>query len=283
MLLRSLGRLAAHLPVLCLVLASLPPARAHDTWFEVQTGPRAGQLQLALGTGNRFPQQEFSIAPAMLAHHGCRHGRRAAVPLRPLRQTRSALLVTSVATAGAQRDQDAALTCWAQLHPLHITIEPALVAVYLDEIAAPAAVRAAWQAMQLRGVSWSEHYTKHARAEVLDRRLGGGDAPPAQPLSLGLDIVLESGLDRLHAGDEIRFQVLRDGQPLPGLAVELRSDQSPLGLWRRTDDQGRARVKVPLAGNWLLRGTDLRLSTTRADAWDSRFVTLAFSVAARPD
>jgi hypothetical protein len=39
---------------------------------------------------------------------------------------------------------------------------------------------------------------------------------------------------------------------------------------------------VPLAGHWLLRGTDLRLSDTVPDSWDSRFVTLAFSVLQQP-
>ena len=79
-------------------------------------------------------------------------------------------------------------------------------------------------------------------------------------------------------GDTGSFQLLRDGQPLAGLAVEFRHERAPMGFWRITDAQGRVQTRLPLAGRWVLRGTDLRLSSERPDTWDSRFVTLAFSV-----
>ena len=129
---------------------------------------------------------------------------------------------------------------------------------------------------------WVERYSKHARIELRDPRLGGGDAPPARPVPMAMDIVLDSGLERLQAGDDIRFRVLRDGQPLAGQPIEVRTSHSAFGLWVRTDADGRAAVRLPLPGAWLLRGTDLRLSTTRPDTWDSRFVTLALEVAPRP-
>ena len=46
--------------------------------------------------------------------------------------------------------------------------------------------------------------------------------------------------------------------------------------------QGRVQVRLPLAGRWVLRGTDLRPSSERPGTWDSRFITLAFEVAAPP-
>jgi hypothetical protein len=70
--------------------------------------------------------------------------------------------------------------------------------------------------------------------------------------------------------------VLRDGRPLAGLAVELRSDLSPIGIWRSTDADGRVELTLPLAARWILRGTDVRPAD--GDRWDSRFVTLAFEV-----
>ena len=42
--------------------------------------------------------------------------------------------------------------------------------------------------------------------------------------------------------------------------------------------QGRVRIQAPLAGQWVLRGTDLRLSERVPDTWESRFVTLAFEI-----
>jgi hypothetical protein len=38
-------------------------------------------------------------------------------------------------------------------------------------------------------------------------------------------------------------------------------------------------VQPPLAGRWVLRGTDLAPAAGQPDAWESRFITLAFDVA----
>jgi hypothetical protein len=54
-----------------------------------------------------------------------------------------------------------------------------------------------------------------------------------------------------------------------------------VGLWSQTDEQGRVTLQAPLAGRWILRGTDLALSASRPDEWESRFATLAFEVAPR--
>ena len=79
-------------------------------------------------------------------------------------------------------------------------------------------------------------------------------------------------------GDEVTFTLLRDGQPLAGLPLELKSALTRLSFWTQTDGAGRATLRLPLAGRWLARAVDLRLSTTAPDEWESRFVTLAFEV-----
>jgi hypothetical protein len=274
---------------LALAVATAWPAGAgaHDTWFAATPLHRAGHWQLALGTGNQFPRQEFPITPQALAQQGCRHGAEAPVPTQP-RVTRPGAAPTALAllvrtAGGARRGQSGAVTCWAELHPLDITIAPDRVRVYLDEIAASPALRDTWRDMQRRGLPWVERYSKHARIELLDRRLGGGDAPAARPVPMDLDIVLERNLEPVRAGDVIRFQVLRDGAPLADQPIELRGDRTTLGLWVRTDADGRAAVRVPFSGQWVLRGTDLRLSTERPGTWDSRFITLAFEALPRVD
>ena len=275
-------RLPVAGPTLLALLLAAPLAQAHDTWFQPALQARAGHWQLALGTGDRFPRQDYPLTADSLRQQGCRLGDGPVLAMQPFRMDATSLHLRARVPGGARRGQSDTLTCWAELQPLDITIEPAKVQRYLDEIAAPPAVRAAWQGQQARGVRWLERYRKSARIELRDPRLGGGEVPPAQPVPVAMDIVFDGGLPPLHAGDEVRFRVLRNGQPLPGQAIEARSALSPLGLWVRTDAEGRAGVRLPLPGAWLLRGTHLQPAADRPDAWESDFVTLAFDVAPRP-
>ena len=260
-----MGRTAA---VLLLALAAAG-AHAHDSWFEALPGTRSDELRLALGTGNRFPVHETTIGAGSLEAAHCRGADGVDLPLRQLHDGERALELGLRIPAGT------ALSCWAQQTPQQLKLEqaPDKIRLYLDEIKAPAAVRQRWAALDARGLPWQESYTKNARIER------GATTP--QPLPLGLDIVVDGAPPR--AGTVLAFSVLRRGQPLAHFAVELVHAASGQGLWLHTDDAGRAQVTVPLGGNWLLRGTDLRVHPEQADAWESDFVTLAFSAApARP-
>ena len=251
-----------------LLCAMAGSAVAHDTWFERLSTDTAGRSTLALGTGNRFPRHEFGVAASSLPQKGCREpGGGSVAALKPLRETDRALIVRTPRVGAS------GLSCWAQQQPFDVEIAPPVVETYFREINAPPAVRTAWAEMQARGLAWKERFSKHARIE-----LPGRHTASPQPAGMAMDVLLESGLGPIRPGDALSFQVLRDGQPLPGLAVELRSDQSPIGFWKHTDAQGRVNFAPPLAGRWVLRGTDLRLSTSVPDTWDSRFVTLGFEV-----
>jgi uncharacterized GH25 family protein len=92
-------------------------------------------------------------------------------------------------------------------------------------------------------------------------------------VGLGLEIVV-LGDQAIGVGRPLTFQVLRDGAPLPGLAIELVSERSPIGIWRVTDDGGQLTHSLPFGGRWLLRGTEL-IASAPAGTWQSRFVTLA--------
>jgi hypothetical protein len=247
---------------IALALAAAGPACAHDTWFEQLPGSGA---QLALGTGNQFPRQEVPVGATSLVASGCRDSRGRASPLRVLRETPTALrLRTSVADV---------ITCWGQQSSFEVELPVDKVALYLREINPPAWVQGEWARLQAAGMPWKERYAKHARIE-----LRGGDGP-AQPAAMAMDVLLDERAPRV--GQLLGFQVLRDGRPLPDQAVELRSDMSPLGIWRRTDAGGRASVPVPLPGRWMLRGTDLRRSDIVPDQFESRFFSLAFHVRPR--
>jgi hypothetical protein len=247
-------------------------AAAHDTWFEPLPPGRTGELRLALGTGNLFPRQEFAIDAKYLVRQGC-HSAGAGVAA-AVGRVGALRALGNTATALHLQAPLAARSCWAQIQPFELTLAPELISVYLDEINAPADLRATWAALQARGLPWQETYTKHARIN-----LGGVTAQSAAPSGMAMDMLMLSAAGPLRVRDKIVVQVLRESRPLAGFNVELRSDVSPQGQWHLTDGDGRVTLQPPAPGRWVLRGTDLALSATRPDEWESRFVTLAFEVA----
>ena len=260
------------------VALSAGASHAHDTWFAPLPSDTPCSVALALGTGNRFPVHESGIGMQHLLVSGCRTEPGAA----PVSLQRSGDAPTALhVRVRAERAQ--ALTCWAQTAAFEVELTDDKIARYLKEIQAPSAVRDTWALMRARGVKWKERYTKHARIEL---NVGAGartlepGASAGVPVNMAMDVLLEAPQRTPRRGDMLQFRVLRDGQPLPDFAVELRGDRLPIGIWRKTDAEGRVRVPAPLAGRWVLRGTELRPSEREPDTWESRFVTLAFEVAA---
>ena len=248
--------------------ASCAAALAHDTWFEAlpasATAPAPAAPLLALGTGNQFPLFDSGIDMAYVLRQGCRTVDGPPRALQRVRNDDTTLVLRPPAGAS---------TCWVQLQPFEVELAADKIEIYLKDILATPEVRTTWAAMHARGLPWRERYTKHARIEL--------GAASAERTPLGLDLHIESEGQPLRAGQTMTVQALRDGLPLAGLALELRSDTTPLGLWRRTDAQGRIQVPLPFAGHWLLRGVDLRVAKDPAgqpQRWESRFVTLAFDV-----
>lgn len=260
MQLRFLAATAIAIAALC----GAGPATAHDTWFD----PRADGLYL--GTGDHFPKQEFTLEAVALSRHACRGADGRDTPLRPLLQTGTALKLAA-APPGAQG-------CWVQLLPFEVQIAPEVVPIYFNDIQADATVRQAWAEQQSRGLPWNERYVKHARIHLR--------GTPAAAPEMELDALIELGDNAsapftLRVGDELGFRVWREGRPLAGMPVQFRSDLTPIGIWRRTDADGRVRIRLPLAGSWMLRGTDLHQADRERGLWRSRFITLTFEVAPR--
>ena len=256
------ARRAALLAALWLVASQ---GWSHDSWLSPARGAAPpGQVALELATGNRFPVQEFGQAARGVAQAGCVTAAGARLALRPLREQARWLDLSAARPKGS----DQPLSCWLELAAVEIEIEPRLVAVYFAEIRASAANRQAWAALQARGLPWRESYRKFARIEL------GPGAAARRPAGLDLEIVV-LGDKPISVGEPLEFQVLRDGRPLAGFPVELVSERSALGIWRESDSDGKLRHRLPFAGRWLLRGTDLRTSGERPDTWESRFVTLA--------
>jgi hypothetical protein len=270
----ALHRAKSILPAVLLALCLVAPAQAHDTWFESRPASASGELRVALGTGNRFPLMEFPLGIEQLRLSACRSDAAGALRLAHDGDEAQALRLRVVYAGGG-----VALSCWAQTQAFEAELSAPLVAQYLKEIQAPPGVHRAWAEQHARGQRWTERYSKHARIELPDA--AGRLAAPV-PSGMALDLLQLGGPRPLRAGDTVDFQLLRDGQPLAGQALELHGEHGALGFWRRTDADGRVRFTLPLAGHWVLRGTELRLAGSAEVLWDSRFVTLAFEVGAGP-
>lgn len=259
---RLLGR-----ALLAATAAGASLAMAHDSWLAPQ-----GAARLVLSTGERYPLATSAPPPASLAQAACVDGRGKTQSLRPGALAEAALpLATATPFHGPAG-------CWVELHAHTLTLTPELVEVYFREIRPPQSLRDAWAAQRQDGLEWHERYRKVARLE----RSRPGDAPAAlravrAPRLLPVEIVID-GDAPLRAGQPTDFRVLARGQPVAGLAVELVGERSPLGLWSRTDADGRLRQVLPFAGPWLLRATLLQ-QDAEPGRWRSRFVTLAFDAA----
>jgi Domain of unknown function (DUF4198) len=282
-------RLAA---VICCLAAGAAPSEAHDTWFERQANAAAPGPQLALGTGNRYPLMETGVDVKYIARQGCwvagSAGDPPQAPMTRVRDNPQALLLQAPPQAH---------TCWAQLQPFVLQMGPEKVALYLREIQAPAAVQQAWAAQKAAGLAWTEQYTKYARIALPPPRQASDDHTGSwnQPVDIGMDLLVQLpqiGVP-LRSGNALQVQLLRNGQPVAGQALELQSAATSVaagtgrnlggavGLWRRTDAQGRASWPGLGAGAWLVRGTELRLAAPGAShgqRWESDFITLAFDV-----
>lgn len=250
-------------------------AQAHDTWFERRASSTPQRPVMVLGTGNQYPVFDSRNELNSFVRSACQA---AGVVEGPL-VLADPLAEELVISPPKDLPRAPRVSCWAQLQPFEVDLVDELVEVYFKEALPPASVRQAWAAQKARGQPWRERYVKHARTEWFADPQASETAAP-EPSGMGMDALLLQPLKAPRVGDELEFVVLKNGQPMPQFSVEFRLNSSRFGLWRRTDDQGRVRLKAPSAGRWLLRGIEL----TPPDAgvaepiWLGLFITLAFDV-----
>lgn len=260
--------------VLALCLVASTSTFAHDTWLHVaDQQPGSGLLVLEMGSGSRYPRSEGAVPGSRVVSPGCADEAGASHSLAPRQELPLALELR--ARAGDAR----ALGCWLELLPVDLALTPQLVQVYFQDIRAPQPVRDAWAAQQKAGIGWKEVYRKYVRIEA---PLQGAEAvtdwsalrkPRNHPLEL-----VPVGADPVRAGKEAEFQALAGGKPVADLAVEFVSLRNPAGIWRQTDANGRMRLALPFAGEWLLRGTVLHVPASPQEPWRSEFATLTVQV-----
>lgn len=274
---RPWPRLAAA--ALLLLFGTAP--KAHDTWFQRVPEALPQRPVHILGTGDLFPTYDSRNALEHLVKSGCRAGGVTRSPLveAPPAGDASADAASEHLRLVPAQDLPRAgrVSCWAQQKPFEIEFADDVVERYFKEAMPPAAVRQAWAAQKSRGQPWQERYVKHARVEWFpDPEAVELEAP--SPSGMELDALLMAPLRAPRVGEELEFLVTRNGKPMPNFSVEFRHHASRFGLWRRTDENGRVRLRAPSAGRWLLRGIELTPppQDQPQDRWQGLFIALSF-------
>jgi uncharacterized GH25 family protein len=257
--------------LLSLLAITATHAEAHDTWLLAPpaSAPRGGRVALELTSGGAFAAPDHAIEPDRIAAAFQRIGSTRA-PLKVGGRGKKALAIE------ADGSQPGVAAVWVALHPKVLELEPELVTEYLDEIAAAERVGPKWAARP-EPKTWRETYRKHAKTFVT---IGSApaDATWAEPVGLALEIVPQADPTRLRKGDSFPVRVLKDGTPLAGFSIRAAAAGAAGGVFAKTDAGGNAVFVLDRPGAWLLAGTDLRESASRAGEWESDFTTLTVHV-----
>ena len=258
--------------MLCLVVTVA--AAAHDTWLLPASlrVPVGRPVTISLTSGMAFPADDFAINPARIARADVRLAGATSALSRPTHAEQALRYRWRPARAGVA-------TLVVELAPKTLTLAPASIGEYLDEIGASPALRASWAAMPAPK-QWRERYVKHAATFIRVGR-AAGDSSWVKAMGMGLEIVPLGDPTALRAGDSLRVLVLRAGKPLPGFSIASRPAGRAIARQVTTDSVGGAVVALPGAGRWLLSGTDLRRSSEPELEWESDFATLTIGVAQR--
>ncbi len=251
-----------------LVSAVVGTAAAHDTWMTGRAVRESAgtRIELELTSGMAFPSPESAVAADRIA--------RAEVLLGDARsRLRAEPGGTASLTLRSEPLRDGLALASVVLEPRTLTLDPAQVAEYLDELEASPEVRAAYA----KSGRWRERYRKNATALVRVGE-GGGPVAPIAPLGLPLELVALSDPSKLPSGAGIRACLYAKGKPVTDHRVGLVSANEPGTPWLRTGPDGCVDFELTLPGRYLLRAIVLKPARRPGLDWISEFATLTFEL-----
>ena len=167
-------------------------------------------------------------------------------------------------------------------HPSQVTLEAGKFHAYLHDEGLDWVVKQR-EAAGTAATPGRERFRRSAKALLKV----GGASDGASTRSTGQKIEILPLDDPLASapGATLRFQLLFDGQPRPGLLVKAWHKQGGQVTTVRatTDAQGRVALTLPLAGNWMLNAVHMVPATGAADIdWDSYWASLTFAIGTPP-
>ncbi|MBA2269266.1 MAG: DUF4198 domain-containing protein [Chthoniobacterales bacterium] len=243
---------------------------AHDTWLSPSTyaAPVGQTVTFELTSGMEFPALDAAIKPERVAEAGFRlRGEEG-----ELKEFNSGEHALRTERAFAQ---EGVATVWLQLSPKDIELTDDDVAHYLEEVRASEEVQRAWAA-QKGSAKWKELYTKCAKTCVAIGKTEGDDSW-ARPVGMSLEFVPVDDPTRLRVGQQARFKLLRNGEPLANTAVALHAEGDKAARYETTDAQGVVTFPLEQPGPAMIATVHLRPPVAEKP-WQSEFSTFTFDV-----
>ena len=256
--------------LLCLLVAA--PAAAHDYWLVPETfTPKDGaNVPVRMYVGEALkPEQEVAYSA---------------------KKTVTVRLVTAKGVAKVQEMQDGAKPAFAfkmegtgtavlrvDRDWSSITLKADKFTAYLKEEGLAAIVKARAAA----GESDADGKERYRRCLKTIADAGGKpDDTPTKPVGQVFEIVPAKNPYALKAGDELPLVVLFEDKPLAGLKVTAyhRDGDTLTDATATTDKDGKAALKLPKAGGWVVRAVHMRRVAEKNPAadWESFWASVTF-------
>ena len=249
--------------VLLLALAS--PSLAHDSWIAPDHFRDAcGAVTLHMTSGMEFGKLDYAIDPARVSRAVI------VIPGQRLNMTPEAAAHSLDFRVDVPKGTS---TVAVELAPKTLDLTPAQVTEYLDEIAAPDNIRAAWKAHPGR---WRESYTKHAKTFL---RCGDPDHRYQITAEMGLELIPQ-GTDptALKAGDTFRVILVGHKRLLRDVPVVVVREGAGRVATLTPNREGIFSFVPAKPGRYMLTATQLRRADGKDTDWTSDFTTLTFEV-----
>lgn len=258
-----------RIPALMIMILALfvTASLAHDTWILCDPAVVASgrTLSVRVTSGEKFPASESAPDAERVAKAEWRIGdKRGAIT--DFKKEDKSLVASGRVTA------DGVAVIAVELTPKQIELTPEEVADYLEEVAAPASVRRAYEQDGV-AAGFHEIYTRHAKTYV---KIGsGGDASGALgPVGFAIDFLPDSDPTALKVGDTLAVKAIRGGNELESCPVAVVCGATGEAIMPRTNKAGMMVIKITSPGWWLVSTTELRRKS--AGVWESDFTTMTF-------
>lgn len=259
--------------VRCIAIVFPLAAFAHDLYFMPERfRAQSGQpLAVAMHLGDSFPNSE--VAPKIERVQSARLlGANGPIPLTGLRVA----MKTVIGTVTPQGEGTRVLVVEAS--PTSITMKPAEFEKYLrhEGLTSIVAERAR---REETGSPGRERYRRCVKGIV---SVGAEDSFAQRPIGCLIEFVPQAPISRAKTGDGFAVQLLFQGQPLAGAAVEVgwtNGKSHALTPGGRTDSQGNVVIPLKAPGIYRLHSVHMTRSDDPSAAdWESYWTSLTFQI-----